>query len=87
MKAKTVKKKTTKQKRKPVGCDCLAQANEQLRKTHGAKFKRELRINFETGEATLDGPFLVIESATETKRKRLPLAMCAYCPFCGKKKP
>jgi hypothetical protein len=69
-------------------CKCLEAADKELREHYGATFKRSLTMNFDTMQAGIAGPFLAIEWVANTRSNRkLPTVECAYCPFCGKKKP
>lgn len=84
MTATATKKKPAK---KAKGCDCLKQADAQLRELHGATFKTCLTMDFNTMQAGIAGPFLAIEWVTVTRgARKLPTVTCAFCPFCGKKK-
>jgi hypothetical protein len=78
-------------KRKAAGCKCLKLAEKQLRSQYGATFSTRL-VTQQVGShlsITDDGPLLAVEWPAGEKRKgkRLPVAFCGYCPFCGKKKP
>jgi hypothetical protein len=78
-------KKTPKPK---AGCGCLKTIDERLRADYGATFKKGLTMNFDTMQAGIAGPFLAIEWITTVRTNRkLPTIECAFCPFCGKKKP
>jgi hypothetical protein len=76
-------------KKKAAGCKCIDEADKQLREKVGATFKQCLTMDFDTMSPGFAGPFLAIEWAGGAKRngKSLPTVTCAYCPFCGKKKP
>ena len=77
------KKSATK---KHVSCKCFDQVNEQL-KPMGVALNKEMSMNFDTLKASVEGPFLAVHWRDKPIRgKRLPAIVCAYCPFCGKKK-
>lgn len=72
-----------KKKAAKSGCECLEQVKESLRE-HGVAIKRELIMNFKTGEGRMSPPFIVVEK-TSGKRGKTPTLFCSYCPFCGTK--
>lgn len=70
-------------KKKP--CKCFDLAQVEMEKI-GIEYETALQINFSTGKGSMAGPFLSIRWKDKPPRgKRLPLMVCAYCPFCGKK--
>ena len=73
-------------KRKSRGCKCLSAAQDGLAE-HGCQFSTGLAVNFTAGRGEIVGPILQVEWIDKPQRgKRLPSVLCAYCPFCGKKK-
>jgi hypothetical protein len=76
-----------KSKGKRKACDCLKRVNDAMDEKGGYRLSTALRMNFQTGQASIDGPFLMVHWSGGPKRgKKLPTVACAYCPFCGKKK-
>lgn len=72
--------------KKATGCNCLEQVNEELLQ-HNTRLKRELMLNFKTGEATMTKQVFLATEKVDSKKKREPAksVLASYCPFCGKK--
>ena len=76
---------------KPKPCNCLKLAEKQLRSQYGATFSTRIVMEQKGSRLSMreDGPLLAVEwpeGGKKPKGKRLPVAFCEYCPFCGKKK-
>jgi hypothetical protein len=79
-------------KKKPVGCNCLKLAEKQLRRQYGATFSTRFVTEQHGSRLDMkeDGPLLAVEwheGEKKPKGKSLPVAMCTFCQFCGKRKP
>ena len=67
-------------------CNCLKQVNESLADS-GVELETSLAINFETGKASVEGPFLSVRwKGKPIRGSRLPTLVCNFCPVCGRKK-
>lgn len=70
---------------KPKECDCVTQVQEKLGK-EGLKLNRSMQFDFAKGTASLGPPELSVGRVGKSKKK-LPIVLCAFCPFCGTKYP
>lgn len=70
---------------KTEGCTCVDKVNEKL-KDVGIRLARGFRLNFKTGVSRMGLPQLVTEKTNPT-RKKMPIVVCTFCPFCGTKYP
>jgi hypothetical protein len=71
-------------KKATKGCKCAEEVNKQLEAV-GAKIVQHMRINFATGKADMSGPCVETRRSDKSKRGKIPVVMCAYCPFCGRR--
>lgn len=77
-------KKSTKEMK---GCECNKSVNEELAAS-GISLAGSFSINFKSGSSSYISPLIEVKWKDKPRRgKRLPIITCAYCPFCGKKKP
>lgn len=76
----TVAKKASK------GCKCVDQVNKKL-EPHKVKILQHMRINFSTGKGDMSGPCVEVRRIGDSKRGKIPVVPCTFCPFCGKKQP
>lgn len=71
--------------RKVVDCKCFKDVNGQLEKSDVVL---DSAFQIGNGKADIAGPLIAVKWKTKKRTsKRLPIIVCAYCPFCGKKKP
>lgn len=85
MAKKKVATKTKSVKKRLVKCKCFKLTNEALAE-QGVTLASAFQFNFNTGKATISGPFLSVKWIGGAKRgKSLPMISCTYCPICGKK--
>lgn len=87
---KAIAKKPSKEhaaRTKPAaGCKCLAMMQKEA-ESRGFRFQTVIQI-FGKNAGGEVGPLLATERLDwKTRGKKLPLCVCAYCPFCGKKQP
>jgi hypothetical protein len=70
-------------KKASAACKCVDQVNAKLAES-GVKVTQHMRVNFTTGKGDMSGPCVEVHRFDKSKRARIPVVPCAYCPFCGK---
>ena len=63
-------------------CDCIAKMNEKLQ-DHNCKVTRAVQITDALG--LVARTVVQTEKLDRTKRKKPPVVMATYCPFCGER--
>jgi len=63
-------------------CKCVEQVNAKLESV-GAEIVQHMQINFDTKKADMSGPCVEVRRSDKAKRGKIPVVLCAFCPFCG----
>lgn len=70
-------------------CKCLDQVQDKLvalsKPYAPSRIVTHLLISLKTGVGRMSPPALHLEKIESKARGRLPVVMCTFCPFCGKK--
>lgn len=76
-----------KAKPKNSPCNCIADANAQLKQHNGA-IEQRFQFSFAaTTSSRMSNPLISLVKLDKTKRKKPPILVATHCPFCGKKYP